>query len=203
MVNKPWYRTKGETAKAHEAFKLFLAMPQRTLAGLHRQGFSQRTLEVWSKKHSWRERALAYDNALVDHEDNEIVDHIATVQQVITSAGLDDYARLRKIWDKGVRALEATVEGSVIALAEASASDDFERVESAQKALNNALSQLNTMIMSRAKLETLGRAAAHLPDTYGKKQIAEDTNDVLPDVVELTPTGPKIRSLTSGEDITR
>lgn len=63
-MTKPWDRMKGESEQAFAAFSAYRNMGvERSLdATSDHQGKNTRLMSAWSVKHSWVERARAYDN---------------------------------------------------------------------------------------------------------------------------------------------
>lgn len=62
--SKPWERREGESAKAFEAFSVYLYMgTDRSLREVaEKLGKSRALIERWSRTHEWVKRATAYDD---------------------------------------------------------------------------------------------------------------------------------------------
>lgn len=61
-MSQPWHKQKTDTDKSLEVFRAYLVMQERSLPKLAKElGKNQRTLESWSSKYNWVERAAAYD----------------------------------------------------------------------------------------------------------------------------------------------
>lgn len=81
-VPEPWEQQEGETSKAFEAFCVYRDLgPSRSVAKACRMlGKSKGTLERWTTKYQWTQRATAWD---------------AEVARVKTQAHLEELKRMR------------------------------------------------------------------------------------------------------------
>lgn len=189
---KAWYRQEGETDIAYQAFKTWLELPPpRTLEALKQTGVSPASIGKWKTKNDWYSRAVAYDNDMSERAITVQLDHVVTLQQTVTAAALDDYARLRKTWVRTLKIIEDNMDDLEELWQRAVANGDFENASNLRNSIDGLIDQMNKVINARAKLEALGRTASHLPDRYGVKQVEDKDDDILPDVMSLTFNGPK------------
>lgn len=66
---KSWNRLPNESTKAYEAFKIYLELENRSLQKVaERLTISRQSVNKWSKKFDWEERATAYDSSIVEAE---------------------------------------------------------------------------------------------------------------------------------------
>lgn len=60
----PWDRRPKESARAYEAFRRFRDLgPLRTLDMLTSDELRHQTVREWSRRHDWKDRATAWDDA--------------------------------------------------------------------------------------------------------------------------------------------
>lgn len=90
-MGEPWQKQKGETAKSYGAFFDYLHMgPGRKLTDCAAEfGHRYKSIETWSWKHNWADRAAAYDAheltaAAALHEQRR-----AEIRQRLMDRGLD------------------------------------------------------------------------------------------------------------------
>lgn len=69
----PWDRLQGESAAAYEAFRQYLEMPSRVAAKVGENSGKPATIEKWSAKWHWAERAAAFDSSLVEARRMELL----------------------------------------------------------------------------------------------------------------------------------
>lgn len=69
-ADKPWERRENESAKAYEAFSLYLGMgAERGLRAVGQKlGKSRAIIERWSRTHQWVDRCRAWDSYLREAE---------------------------------------------------------------------------------------------------------------------------------------
>lgn len=91
---QPWEKQPGETAKAYEAFMVFVRLPYETVAGVasgvtrserevgRKMGKSHTLINRWARQWGWIARADAYDLEMqrVEHEE-QVARHRAWVKQ--------------------------------------------------------------------------------------------------------------------------
>jgi hypothetical protein len=79
-MSDPWERRAGETQRAYTAFRVYRDDPPRTIESVAvRTGASQRTVEGWSSRFSWRDRADAWDDERHRVEDRQRMEDIKTM----------------------------------------------------------------------------------------------------------------------------
>jgi len=99
----PWARQPGETEHQWLAFQRFLVLePPRSLRVLAEQlRMSRRTLEKWSAKGTWFERARAWDSRVAETEAEVVLEGVAALRRAV----LADLTTLRR---RAVHQLEAS-----------------------------------------------------------------------------------------------
>lgn len=188
---KSWHRQKGETDTAYHAFKTWLELPPpRSFEKLYALGFNISSIPKWRDKNDWYNRSVDYDNDLSERSIAVQLNGAMGIQQTITAAAIDDYARLRKLWERSLARIEKAYNAAEELWAEAIDNSDFEAAKEHHDMMDKLMAQMASIIHSRSKLETMGRTAAHLPSSYGVKRLDQNDDEILPDVMTLTFRGP-------------
>lgn len=76
-----WERRSDEPPRAYAAFRLYRDDgAHRTVQGVReRAGVSERTINSWSSRYDWRDRALAWDDELARTEDHARLEQARTM----------------------------------------------------------------------------------------------------------------------------
>lgn len=62
-----WHRLENETDAAFSAFKIYLALEPRSISKVAKKlSKSLSLIKRWSAKYDWRNRAIAYDNSILE-----------------------------------------------------------------------------------------------------------------------------------------
>lgn len=86
----PWERLPREPSRAYEGFRAYRELPPgtRTLPQIAAQfGLANRTVQEWSAKFNWIERAKAWDDHVYRIEDQERLDAIRVMHRAHQLAG--------------------------------------------------------------------------------------------------------------------
>lgn len=81
--NKPWERQQNESAKAFEAFNVYLEMgSERSIRAVAQKLNKSATLiQRWNKTHHWQERIRAYDNDIAQKTHKKAVKGYAAMAE--------------------------------------------------------------------------------------------------------------------------
>ncbi len=67
MKSKPWERLPDESGAAFAAFKCYLELDERNIQKVSTElSKSRQLITRWASEYDWKERAIAYDNSLLE-----------------------------------------------------------------------------------------------------------------------------------------
>lgn len=173
---KPWDILNDETDRMYELFRMFLMMQSRTYPKVAEQaGVSLQYINDLGRRFDWQNRAKKYDAWIYGQMDKDRLDALKIFQAQVVTEEVEDYQRMRKLWQDAMSNMEGV---------------QFEGVEDFSKAMRQ-------MAQTRLVIDQMARKAATLPNTYKQGEMPKDTNPNAGPLT-LTMNGPK--ALPEGED---
>jgi hypothetical protein len=148
------YDEESDVAFAY--FRDYLHMPKpRSIQALAREkGVKYGSIGRYSASFKWLDRARAYDEHFSRMLDEQLIARSDLLVQAVKGGAVEDYARMRRAWEKGMGVVERQLE--VATESEEPDASDLAKVMNALRAL----------MASREQLDRLGRRVAQLPQTY-------------------------------------
>lgn len=149
-MGNAWDRLPEETELSYKGFITYLNLkPPRTTPKAVEAGagaFSHRSALNWSYQNHWIERAAAYDTQVTDKVFTTRMTQASDFQDQIISDELEDYEKLRKVWQ-----------------------DMFNELMGNEKELSEKMSSIQSLVRTRQLIDSMGRKLAQMPNTYAGK----------------------------------